>query len=262
MIVTQEGDIMQYHPAIRWAAKVVSIVFHPLFMPLYIGWFLIFEIRLFSQLDEWNRTKLLLSLFVNYTLLPLVSMLLVKGLGFIDSLYLRTQKDRIIPFIITGVFYFWIWYVLKNQNTAKELVMFSLAIFLASSTGLLANSYLKVSLHGIACGVVVMFMLLFGLRTRLELGPYISAAVLICGLVCTARLINGDHRPKEVYVGLTIGAVAQLVASFCIATIATKTAGQTPPFFYWLELLLTFAPYHRQNRGHTGQLTGFIQHFY
>jgi lysylphosphatidylglycerol synthetase-like protein (DUF2156 family) len=216
MIVTQEGDIMEYHPAIRWAAKLVSIIFHPLFIPIYVGWFLIFEKRLFSQLDDWNRLKLLLSLLVNYTVLPLASMLLAKGLGFIDSLYLRTQKDRIIPFIVTGVFYFWIWYVLKNQNTAKELIMFALAIFLSSSAGLIANSYLKVSLHGIACGVVVMFMLLFGLRSRLELGLYISAAVFICGLVCTARLINGDHQPKEVYVGLAIGAVAQLVASFFV----------------------------------------------
>src|SRR5688572_21660619 len=131
-------------PVLRIWSKVISYIFHPLFVPIYVGWFFIFILRLFPEADAWARTKLLISLFVNYTLLPLVTILLAKGLRFVESIYLKTRKDRIIPYVASGVFYFWIWYVFKNQDFPKEVVMFSLAIFLASSLGLILNSYLKI----------------------------------------------------------------------------------------------------------------------
>ena len=213
MVATEEKkESISFHPILRIAAKIISYIFHPLFVPLYVGWFFVYGIRLFPQLDEWGKTKLLVSFFVNYTLLPLITILLAKGLGFIQSVYLKTQRDRIIPYVATGVFYFWIWYVFKNQLFPKEVVMFSLAVFLASSIGLLANNYFKVSMHAISAGVVVALIILMGLNTYSNYGFYISIALLIAGIVCTARLINSDHYPIEVYGGLFIGMLSQLIA--------------------------------------------------
>jgi len=213
MIITEAGgDENSIHPALRIAAKLVSYLFHPLFVPVYIGWFFIYVLRIFPQLTEWDKTKLIISFTVNYTILPLITLLLAKGLGFIDSVYLKTQKDRIIPYIATGVFYFWIWYVFKNQSFPKSIIMFSLAVFLASSIGLIINNYIKVSMHAISAGVVVVLFILLGFHSTDNLGPFISLAFLMAGLVCTARLINSDHHPVEVYAGLFIGMLAQLIA--------------------------------------------------
>ena len=77
-----------------------------------------------------------------YSFFPLVTVLLAKGLGFLDSIYLKTQKERIIPYIACGVYYFWMAYVLRNQpEFSKEVVQLSMAIFIASSLGLLVNIY-------------------------------------------------------------------------------------------------------------------------
>jgi len=205
-------DKINFHPVLKIAAKVVSYIFHPLFIPVYVGWFFIHVLRLFPQLTEWDQTKLLISFIVNYTVLPLVTLLLAKGLGFIQSVYLKTQKDRIIPYVATGVFYFWIWYVFKSQSFPKEVVMFSLAVFVASSLGLIVNSYLKVSMHAISAGVVITLFVLLGFMSSSNLGFYISVALLLAGAVCTSRLINSDHSPREVYAGLLIGVMAQMAA--------------------------------------------------
>jgi hypothetical protein len=198
---------------IRIAARIVSFLFHPLFIPVYLSWFLIFVNPQFPVFSSGDRLLLLLRFLVMYTVFPLVTVLLAKGLGFVDSIFLKTQKDRIIPYVACGLYYFWMWYVLKNQpEFPKNLVMLSLAIFLASSLGLTINSFVKVSMHTISMGVMVTFMLLFALMTDINFGFYISAAFLMAGLVCTARMINGDHNPAEVYLGLVIGIVAQLVA--------------------------------------------------
>lgn len=212
MVMEAGNDKISFHPILRFAAKIISYIFHPLFIPVYVGWFFIYVMRLFPQLEEWDKTKLLISFTVNYTVLPLVTLLLAKGLGFIQSVYLQTQKDRIIPYVATGIFYFWVWYVFKNQSFPREIVMFSLAVFVASSMGLFFNSYLKISMHAIAAGVVVTLLVLLGLLSANNLGPYISVGVLIAGLVCTSRLITSDHHPVEVYAGLLVGIVAQVAA--------------------------------------------------
>ena len=201
-----------FHPVIRVAAKIISVILHPLFIPVYVGWFFIFKLRLFPQLDGYNQFKLLISWFINYTFLPLVTMLIARRLGFIDSLYLKTSKDRIIPYIVTGIFYFWVWYVFKNQDFPKIVVAFSLAIFLGSSIGLLMNSYLKVSMHGIAIGITACMFLILGMISDDEMGFYISIVFILSGLLATARLVNNDHSPAEIYAGIFAGVVAQVIA--------------------------------------------------
>jgi hypothetical protein len=67
-----------------------------------------------------------------------------------------------------------------------------------------------------AAGVVITLMVLLGFISDDNLGPYISVAFLLAGLVCTARLINSDHNPIEVYSGLLIGIAAQLIAYFFV----------------------------------------------
>ena len=201
-----------YHPVLRILARIISYVFHPLFIPIYIGLFLIYPVRLFPDLDDRRRLFLEVQLFVIYTLLPLASILLMKGLGLISTIYLKSQKDRVLPYVVCEIFYFWAWYVLKNQQLPKEIVLFSLAIFLASCIGLIANTFLKVSMHTISAGVVVAFMIYCGLRWDYNYGFYISLAVLLSGLIGSSRLILADHEPIEIYAGFLIGIVALLIA--------------------------------------------------
>ncbi|HZH66113.1 MAG TPA: hypothetical protein VEY10_14550 [Flavisolibacter sp.] len=212
--MNKEGvaEQIRFHPALHIAAKVISYVFHPLFIPVYMGWFFVYVLRLFPGRDAWQQTVLILQFFVSYTLLPLATVLIAKALGFIQTVFLKTQKDRIIPYMATMIYYFWMWYVSKNLSFPQETVMFSLAIFIATCFGVFFNTYLKVSMHGLSVGVVITLLIILSLNSSANFGPYLSVALFIAGLVCTARLINNDHRPVEVYTGLFLGAVSQLIA--------------------------------------------------
>jgi hypothetical protein len=151
--------------------------------------------------------------FIMYAFFPLVTVLLAKGLGFLESIYLKTQKERIIPFIACEIYYFWMCYVLRHQpEFAREIIQLSLAIFIASSAGLMLNIYMKVSLHAISMGIVAAFMILLGVTQSVNFGLYISIAFFITGLVCTSRFIVSDHTQKEIYLGLLTGVLSMLVA--------------------------------------------------
>ena len=209
-------DIPPQPKGLRIAAKIISYIFHPVFIPVYVVWFLInIQPYLFAGFSEWRKTTTMIQFLVMYAFFPLVTTLLLKGLGFIDSIYLKTQRDRVIPYVACMIYYFWVWYVLFRQpDYSSAIVQFSLAIFIASIGGLMANIYMKVSMHAIAVGVMTAFMITLAFLEKKDFGIYISIALLITGLVCTARLIASDHSQKEIYWGLVIGIASQIVANW------------------------------------------------
>ncbi|HYM94682.1 MAG TPA: hypothetical protein VET23_11125 [Chitinophagaceae bacterium] len=201
---------------LRFAAKIISYVFHPVFIPVYVAWFLInIQPYLFAGFNAMEKTLMLIRFITVYAFFPLISVLLLKALGFISSTYLKTQRDRIIPYIICMIYYFSLWFFMRRQpENPPAIISFTLAIFIASIGGLMANIYLKVSMHAISVGVVAAFMLTLAFSQEINFGVYLTITFLITGLVCTARLIVSDHTPKEIYIGLLIGIASQLLANW------------------------------------------------
>jgi hypothetical protein len=225
LIITEENQLKEVsipetpsQPAwIKLPAKIISYIFHPLFIPVYLAYFII-EVRSyqFAGIDDWGRLTRLLQVFVNCTFLPLMSVLLLRGLKFIDSVYLKTQKDRIIPYIICMIFYFWNWYAFKNNHEVKDIVSMSMAIFNACVFGFLINISMKVSMHAISVGVMSTFIALLAFGETVNLSLYLALAILISGIVCTARLIVSDHSQKEIYFGFLVGVFSQLAAHYFV----------------------------------------------
>lgn len=205
-----------FHPVLSIASKIISYIFHPLFVPLYVVLFLLYEARLFPDKDAWQKTIVVIQFFVSYTLLPLATILLMKALGFIQSVFLKTQKDRILPYVVCEIYYFWAWYVSKNLFYPKQVILFALGIFLAACIGLILNSYIKISMHALSVGVVAAFILLCGLKADINYGPYITVAFLIAGITATSRMINSNHTSKEIYTGFFAGALMQALAYFFV----------------------------------------------
>jgi len=225
IIITEENQLKevsipetpQQPFIIRLFAKFISYVFHPLFIPLYITYFIILiHSYQFAGINDWVNLRILLQVFVNCTFLPLASILLLKALNFVDSVFLKTQKDRIIPYIICMTFYFWNWYVFKNNHEVKDLVSMSMAIFNASVFGFLVNISMKVSMHAIAVGVMTTFIALLAFTDSSSFSLYLSIAVLLSGIVCTSRLIVSDHTQKEIYFGFLVGVFSQLAAHYFV----------------------------------------------
>jgi hypothetical protein len=209
-------NVTSHPPLIRFFAQLFSYIFHPLFIPLYVTYFLAFvHPDYFAGFNDQNKRRLLISIAFNAVLFPAITVLLLKGVRFIDSIFLRTQKDRIIPYIATITFYFWTQWVLREQPAVPRiLVAFMFGAFISSSAALIANIYSKISMHAIGMGGLVgLFLVILQQNTTLMTWP-LSLAILLAGFVCTSRLIVSDHRPKEIYSGLVVGLVCQFIGGF------------------------------------------------
>jgi hypothetical protein len=204
------------------AAKIFagffSYLFHPVFIPLYIILFLIYvHPSAFAGFSAAGKKQTILIMALNLVFFPLITVLLLRAVGFIESLYLRTQKDRIIPYIASGIFFFWAYTVFKEQpQYPLVLTSFIFGIFLASSAALISNIYFKISMHAIGMGGLIgFFILLFKANSMLMTWP-LCLALLVAGLVCSARLLINSHQPKDIYMGLFVGIVSQFAAGVVV----------------------------------------------
>lgn len=205
-----------YPAIIRMLASFFSYLFHPVFIPLYVVGFMVYEHPyLFAGFTPKEKILVVAQAFAMFTFFPLVTVLLLKALKFIESFHLATQKDRIIPLVACGVWYFWIWYVWRNlPDYPKPAVQLAMAVWITASLGLMANIYMKISLHAMSLGVMVAFILLLAFTQPLNFGIYITVSLLIAGIVCTSRFIVSDHTAKELYGGLLVGIISMLIASW------------------------------------------------
>jgi hypothetical protein len=200
---------------VKWFAHVVSYVFHPLFIPVYVTLFALYvHPLLFAGYSDVMKVRLTATIFVNLTMLPAVTVFLCWRLKFISNVYMDTQKERVIPLAAAMIFYFWCWFVLKTNGSIPDMFrQFLLGSFITIIGAWLANIAFKVSLHALAMGGVFCFMLLLTFNVEGSSAQYFALAVVVSGIVCSARLIVSSHRPFDVYAGFIIGGVSQLLAT-------------------------------------------------
>jgi hypothetical protein len=204
------------HPAaLRFFANFFSWLFHPLFISSYVMFFLIFlHPYEFAGFDERTKIFRFLNIFLCTAFFPAFAIFLMWRLGlFMQSIYMRTTRERIIPYVIAMIFYWWPWNVFRNlPDSPPVTIHFLLGNFLSLCGAWMSNIYYKISMHAVAMGSLVCFFILFSFGDGYASGLYISLAFLTAGIVCTSRFIVSDHTAFEIYSGLFVGALGQYVA--------------------------------------------------
>jgi membrane-associated phospholipid phosphatase len=207
-----------FSPALRAAAEVISYASHPLFLPTLVTIFAVNALpEYFVQLKEGSVRFAFDALYFRVVFttlfLPIFVVMLCKALGFIESFQLRAQKDRIIPYIACTIFYFWTYFAFKREGAAPPFFnAFFLGVFLAIVMGMVANTYVKISMHTIGWGGVIGFLLMLMIGMNMNISLVLMVACLFAGIVATARLVLGAHTPAEIYTGFGMGILAQLIA--------------------------------------------------
>jgi hypothetical protein len=199
---------------VKYIAHLLSYVFHPLFIPTYFFLYLMqvlpFE---FVGITDWQLKMRLFSVAWLTAFFPAFAVFLLWRLKLSDSIFLRTQKERIIPYVITMFFYWWMYYLSRNfTDQPIALKFFYLGIFVASAIGMTVNNFMKVSLHAMGIAGITTSIILVSVFYPVTNSIWVPLGIILTALVISARLVVSDHSKKELVVGLFIGVFTQLAA--------------------------------------------------
>ncbi|MDX1912464.1 MAG: hypothetical protein SFV22_13300 [Saprospiraceae bacterium] len=207
-------------------ARIVSWMGHPLLVPTYML-LLMLHINSFAFGAHYigdQRTMVLLFYVISTTfLIPALGVSLLRPLGLIRSLTMHDKQERTGPYIITGVFYLWMF-----KNFSEGVVPLLYAKFVLGATiglflAFFINIFSKISEHAVGMGALTAMTILLAFEwpaLSLSAGPMLLSinmvvvfAVLLAGLVGMARLAVGAHKPSELFQGYAAGFVAVLLAN-------------------------------------------------
>lgn len=216
---------------IRSIAQVISLVFHPLLIVTYmLVTLLLINPYLFgvNSISDPLSKELILRVFLSTFFIPAFSVAMLRFLGLIESIEMKTKEERIGPYIITGVFYLWMF---RNFLGNSDIPTIFTSLMLGSVIGLFIafffNIFSKISAHAVGMGglmaTAVIAMLLFNYDTfvinstvlgtfEISMVSLLMTFIFFAGLVGTARLVLTAHVPRELYSGYIVGFCAQFLA--------------------------------------------------
>ena len=185
---------------------------------------------LFSVPNSRAIGVLFIYVFLLTVFFPVLSIVLMKALGFLSSFQLKKRTDRIGPLICTVIFYLWLYInIFSNPSVPTAFTIFVLGSVIALFIAFFINNFSKISLHSIGAGGALTGALLIKFHFSYDyftlthgiLGTYnisinffIIIVILMAGLVMTSRLILKKHKPIDIYGGFTVGIFSQLLAIF------------------------------------------------
>ncbi len=156
-----------HNKVVRLIATIISYLFHPVFMPLIMALALqMLSPNSFAGIPAKRLFFLNASIAITAVLFPLITVGLMKGLGFLKDFQLKTSKERIAPLMGIMMFYFWISHVVNSMpgiNIPLAMKVLLLGNFWGVIAVFIINIFTKISMHTAAAGgmlgIVIVLMI-------------------------------------------------------------------------------------------------------
>jgi len=186
-------------------AKIISVIFHPLFVPVY-GMVIIFSApTLFGYLPFQVKKLLFLIVLINNVFLPLSLLPYFRYRNVISSWTIDNRRERIIPLSITTILYSTTAFIIMRFPIPVSLKSFIFAASFLSLIVTVINFWWKISLHSVGAGALMAIVLILSFKMYTPLVWYLISAIIVGGLVLSSRLRLNFHNPQQVWFGFLTG---------------------------------------------------------
>ncbi len=190
--------------------KVISYIFHPLFVPI-AGTFAYFLITpKYSPLELQSGN--ILPIFILTVIIPIITFLILRNIGYVNSIQLPTIQERKYPLYINLALLFMVVYKVIPNNYIIELYFFFVGLIAATlATLILLLFKIKSSMHLLGMGSLFMFLINLSIHFEINITLALSLCIFAIGLVATSRLYLKAHTKAEIFIGFCIGLISQLL---------------------------------------------------
>jgi hypothetical protein len=186
-------------------AKTISVIFHPLLMPLYGLMIIVTAPTLFDFIPDEIKKVLLFVVLINNVILPLMMLAYLKYRKLISSTVIDNREERMLPLALTTFFYFITVYIFLKYRIPVFIKSFFLSAALISLLVMVINFWFMISIHGAGAGALLATVFVLSVRMHTPLSGLLISAILIAGTVLWSRLRLNSHTPAEAWTGLLLG---------------------------------------------------------
>lgn len=191
-------------------ANVLSTFFSwvllPLLMPVY-GVILIFNTSVMTFTPEATKWMLTLVVFGINVVIPMLAVILLKRLGYVNDIGLNDRKERFVPYLICILCLGFTAYYVYSKGAPIWMTMFFAGGIVTGIVELIVNFKWKISVHAAGmAGIVALLARIWvnGLPMPSCL-PWLITAIVLTGMLGSARIWLGRHTLSQVLAGYVVG---------------------------------------------------------
>ncbi len=197
-------------------SKVFSVMFHPLFIPLY-GLLLIYSSpTLLSFIPFQLKRMIFIMVLSNNVLLPVALAGVLYYRGAIKTFNARDRNERVVLLTFALVMYTITALLLLKIQVPNLFRAYFISIAVVTLITLIITSFYRISLHAAGIGgllsLIIFMIVLYDIRSAWQL----VTVLFIGGGVMSSRLYLDDHTPSEVWNGLFTGAGVMALSLFLL----------------------------------------------
>ncbi len=191
-------------------ARIVSVIFHPLFIPTYFFSLLAWALpNSLEPIAPELQKKFILFIFIVTCVIPLLNVSIFKVFGSIKSYAMPDRRERILPFIFISVIYVavtYLFYVQARMNLNDNFLKFMVIIDMLVVAATIATLFFKVSVHAVTVWGLIGILVPLNKITEVNSIFYPTVGViLLAGFIMAARLRMDAHNPRGVMWGAVLG---------------------------------------------------------
>lgn len=194
---------------LRASAGVVSFIFSPLFMPLVAFVALFFCTYLRIMPDPYRRV--VLGIVACFTImLPVITVFLFRKISDSTPGAAGAYAKRLMPYLLSIISFIFCSLMMYRLHTPWYMNGIIIASIVVMVVFMLLGLWWNVSLHTGAMGAVIGGIVSFAGVFVYDPVPLLCVAILLTGVVGTARIIVG-HTLSDVLSGFSFGLLCSLV---------------------------------------------------
>ncbi|MEQ8712228.1 MAG: PA-phosphatase [Cyclobacteriaceae bacterium] len=188
--------------------QFISYVLHPLLMPTLVFTVIFYFLpESVKPIDNEAIPFLLLAILITTFIIPVLSISALRFTSTISSLSLQKREERVVPFIFIGMFYALTTYLFIHRIQVNEviaLMMITTSVLIGLLTAITLKYKISIHAAGI-CGSAGYLIALANTYQSEALIYPATAAIVLSGVVMTARLYLNAHTLNEVAAGCFLG---------------------------------------------------------
>ena len=190
--------------------KSISYILHPLLMP-WMAAVYFFSVTV-VQYHPIKVSIWLFSIIFWSVLVPLILYFILKKIKFVQTIDLKTSKERIWPLFLNSIILGYLSFGLLPKSICVELHYLFLGALITASFGMiLAILRFKTSIHMMSTGGAFFFMVLVNLHYGFSISGIFALFIIIMGAMASSRLHLNAHTVKELFVGFVVGVLPQIL---------------------------------------------------
>ena len=209
--MSEKNTIMTRERQIILAARVISLVFTPFYLPI-LGLVALFFLSYLRQYPLSYKFFVLAVVYFFTILLPTLLIHLYRRYQGWSLIEIGHKERRIVPYLISILCYFVCLYMMEQMHIPFFMRSIVAAALIIQIVCALINVWWKISTHTAAIGGVAGALFVFSEVFRFNPVWWFCLVISIAGILGTSRMILRQHTLQQVVVGFVVGFICALFA--------------------------------------------------